>query len=64
MAAAVRDTGEGPVVVNPFDPTRPEDAETIQHAEAELQKIARKGWADLKRQLFDDGNDDKSGQVR
>lgn len=58
MAAAVRDTPDGPVIVDPLDAARPEDAVVMKRADEELERIKRKGWAELKRRVFGDGRDD------
>jgi hypothetical protein len=64
VAAAVRDTPEGPVVVDPVDITRPEDAAVLRQAAQEMKKVAKKGWAYLERQVFETGPGDENGQVR
>jgi hypothetical protein len=61
MAAALRDAADGPVVVDPLDPTRPQDAVVMRRADEELERIAREGSADLKRRVFGDGRDDGRG---
>jgi hypothetical protein len=64
MAAALRDAADGPVIVDPLDPSRPQDAVVLRRADEELERIARKGWAALKRRVFGDGRDDGRGPER
>ncbi len=64
MTAALRDAADGPVVVDPLSASCPEDAAVMRRADEELERIARKGWAALKRRVFGDGRDDGRGPER
>jgi hypothetical protein len=59
MTAAVRDTPDGPCLVDPLEVRSDEDAAAVQRYEEELARRRQKGADYLRRKLFGDesGND-------
>ena len=64
LAAALRNTPDGPAIIDPVTANCPEEAATLRRADEELEEISRKGYGRLWRQLSDHEEDLGQGQSR